>query len=154
MSRSASIAAAFSFGLLAAAPATDQPARADNSAAAPASATTFAPVNLRGYGKVSGVFRSEASGSVLEITCEDEGKAKILQAKYLSDLAELPGARIEPGRNPTVYAVDGQGAVAAFRAANKVTILAAVGDAQLKTLISAGETHRRRHGRGGGADVP
>ncbi len=95
----------------------------------------FAPADLRGYGKVSGTYRLEAGGSVLEITCEDEGKAELLQAKYFSDLAELPGVTIEAGRNPTVYAVDGQGAVVAFRAANKVTILAAGGDEELKALI-------------------
>jgi hypothetical protein len=138
MYKSDSIAIVVSLGLLGALSGTDWPARADNVASPPAAAAssrTFAPADLRGYGAVSGSFRLEAGGSVLEITCEDESKAKLLQAKYLSDLAELPGVNIEAGRNPTAYAVEGQGSVAAFRAASKVTILAAAGDEELKALI-------------------
>ena len=138
MCKAASITIAVLLGLFGVPPVTDWPARADNVAPAPATAAssrTFGPVDLRGYGAVSGSFRVETGGSVLEITCEDESKAKLLQAKYLSDLAALPGVNIEAGRNPTVYAVDAQGSVAAFRAANKVTILAAAGDEELKALI-------------------
>ena len=76
------------------------------------------------------------AGSVLSITLEDEGKAKLLQAKYLSRPHRIAG-REDRRRTAilTAYAVDGQGSIVAFRAANKVTILAARGDEELKALI-------------------
>jgi len=96
----------------------------------------FAPVSLRGYGTVSGVFRTMPGGSVLEITCEDAGKAKLLQAKYLSDLHVLPGVAKESGKKFASHEVEGQGSVAAFFDANKVTILAAESRQALATLIA------------------
>ncbi len=57
--------------------------------------TLLPPVKLRGYGELSGQWRMASSdgkpGSILQIQCESEDKAKIVQAKYLSDLQVLPG---------------------------------------------------------------
>ncbi|MDQ3815674.1 MAG: hypothetical protein M3347_17305, partial [Armatimonadota bacterium] len=55
---------------------------------------TLAPVQLRGYGKVSGQFRKidqPPGASVLQITCESAAKAQIVHAKYVSDLGLPPG---------------------------------------------------------------
>jgi hypothetical protein len=94
----------------------------------------FAPVALRGYGTVSGVERVVGDGSVLEITCQDGAKARLVQAKYLSDLVLLPGVTKGAG-TPVIYSVEGQGAVAAYLAGNKVTIVAAGSEAGLRGLI-------------------
>jgi hypothetical protein len=48
-------------------------------------------VKLRGYGGVSGKWQSVKDGSVLQIQCDSADKAKLLQAKYISDLQVLPG---------------------------------------------------------------
>jgi len=97
-------------------------------------ATTFAPIALRGYGSVSGFLRRKVEGSVLEVACEDEAKAKLFQAKYLSDLGVLPGVTMTHGKSPAVYAVYGQGFVASYNSGNKVTILAATSDRQVQAL--------------------
>ena len=54
---------------------------------------TFAPIDLRGYGTVSGALWKLDNESVLEIDCQDPDKAKLVQAKYLSDLQVLPGVK-------------------------------------------------------------
>jgi hypothetical protein len=54
-------------------------------------AETLAPVPLRGYGTLSGKWQTFSHGSFLQVTCESEDKAKIVHAKYISDLQELPG---------------------------------------------------------------
>ena len=57
-----------------------------------ADAVIYPPIKLRGYGTLSGTFTPYVTGeSVLEIACEDEAKAKLVHAKYLSDLQVLPG---------------------------------------------------------------
>ena len=60
-------------------------------------AITYEPATLRGYGTLSGAFTPmEIDGqpaSELEIVCESAEKAKIVQAKYCSDLQVLPGVR-------------------------------------------------------------
>ncbi|MDD5199075.1 MAG: hypothetical protein PHC88_04670 [Terrimicrobiaceae bacterium] len=98
---------------------------------------TFAPITLRGYGTVSGLFWEEAAGSVLQVFSEDEARAKLLHAKYLSDLQVLPGVTPKPGTVPssTVFAVRGQGVIAAYCDASEVTILAAKSDGELQALI-------------------
>jgi hypothetical protein len=98
-------------------------------------ARTFAPVALRGYGTVSGSFHREADGSVLTITCQDESKAKLLQAKYISDLTLQPGVTTVAVPTGNIYVIDSQGAVAAFSAGNKVTILTGASDRSLRILI-------------------
>ncbi len=103
------------------------------SAAAP---ETFAPISLRGYGAVSGVWREETGGSVLEITCEDAEKAKLTQAKYLSDLQSLPGVKEVKSADTTGCQVEGQGIIAAWQQGSKVTILAAKSAPAFAALIA------------------
>ncbi|MDR1145780.1 MAG: hypothetical protein LBK71_06565, partial [Verrucomicrobiales bacterium] len=81
----------------------DRPPAAVNTAALTASGT-FAPKKLRGYGTVSGAsWRAADGGTLLQIKCESEDKAKLAQAKYLSDLDTLP-----PGTKPGTVSVGGQ----------------------------------------------
>src|SRR5882762_7362595 len=58
---------------------------------------TYPPIKLRAYGTVSGTFTPGTIDaqpvSTLSIVCEDESKAKLVQAKYLSDLQSLPGVK-------------------------------------------------------------
>jgi hypothetical protein len=55
------------------------------------------PVQLRGYGTVSGDYARwnlpGGGASILHIGCESSDKAKLVHAKYLSDLGVLPGIR-------------------------------------------------------------
>ena len=96
----------------------------------------IAPVDLRGYGEVSGKVSRTKNVSTLEITCESEAKARLLQAKYLSDLVELPGVTPKTGADgATIQVVANQGAIAAFCAGSKVTILASPDEAQLQALL-------------------
>ena len=59
------------------------------------SAAVYPAVKLRGYGVVAGTFTETKingrSAGVLRIVCQNEDKAKLVQAKYLSDLQLLPG---------------------------------------------------------------
>ena len=94
---------------------------------------------LRGYGEVSAqVTNVDAKSSLLTITCEDEAKARILQAKYLSDLGLLPGVTTKAvstshGALPA-RAVDGQGLIAAIHSGATVFILAAQDEAGLASI--------------------
>ena len=82
-------------------------------------------VFLRGYGRVSGRHSVFRSGSILELDCENADRAKLTQAKYLSDLQLLPGVqRVRMKNNTDAWKIDGQGAIAALRLENKVLILA------------------------------
>jgi len=88
-------------------------------------------MRLRGYGTVSGTLRQAAdvsSPSVLEIRCESEDKAKLVQAKFLSDLGLLHGvARKQVNTRPGeiwVSEVVGQGSIAAVRSRTLVYIFA------------------------------
>lgn len=93
---------------------------------------TFQALKLRGYGTVSGSFWEEPNRSVLEITCESEKKAKLLHAKYLSDLGQLPGVTVD---QPTgIHRINGQGAIAAYCKKRTVTLLSAAEASQLKLL--------------------
>jgi hypothetical protein len=60
------------------------------------------PIKLRGYGTLSGAYTPSVidgkAVSILKITCDDESKARLVQAKYLSDLQVLPG--IKPANVP------------------------------------------------------
>lgn len=94
----------------------------------------FPPAKLRGYGTISATFRKQADGSVLSIQCEDEGKAKLLQAKYLSDLCVLPGVRLFKGKDYTCCLADGQGVIAAWQQDSQVTILASPSAEKLELL--------------------
>lgn len=95
---------------------------------------SFPPIKLRGYGEVSGTFRETDSGSVLLISCESEEKAKLVQAKYLSDLKVIPGTAVrsvKPGR----LQIGDSGEIAAWQDGNKVTILAAPSPEAMEDLI-------------------
>ncbi len=94
----------------------------------------YAPVELRGYGTVAGAVWNQASGSVLEIDCQDADKAKLLQAKYLSDLQVLPGVKENVENNLTSYSIDGQGSIAAFQDGAKVVIFSATTSENLDSL--------------------
>jgi hypothetical protein len=93
----------------------------------------FPAVKLRAYGTVSGAFKSTTTedrpASLLTVTCDSEEKAKLLQAKYLSDLQLLPGVKAVTiqGREGAIpaYAIEDQGAVLAARDGSKVHILTA-----------------------------
>ena len=99
-------------------------------------------VNLRGYGAVSGTYRTMSllpGASVLEITCESTAKAQLVLAKYLSDLGCLPGVSdVALPATPaiTAHEITGQGAVAAVRLGNKVEILTAVDLTALALVVS------------------
>ena len=60
-------------------------------------AIEFPAVKLRGYGLVAGTFTASQingrSAGTLRIVCQDREKAKLMLAKYLSDLALLQGVR-------------------------------------------------------------
>jgi hypothetical protein len=82
----------------------------------------YPPVKLRGYGTVSGDVVALAHGaSRLTIHCESEAKARLLEAKYLSDLGLLPGVTPAPG-NVAERQIEGQGIIAASRDGNDVII--------------------------------
>ncbi len=99
-------------------------------------------VALRGYGRVSGTLWQAPAGispvSILQINCENEAKAQVLHAKFLSDLGLLPGVkplRMETRRGALVaQSVEGQGAVAGLRCGAVVVVLAASREADLKVL--------------------
>jgi Beta-galactosidase trimerisation domain len=93
-------------------------------------------VTLRGYGTLSGTFTSDTIDglpvSTLRIACEDEPKAQLVQAKFLSDLQVLPGVTAiaipaGPGGQAKLpgFAADGQGVFLAGRDGRTVTIFAA-----------------------------
>ncbi|MBE3069380.1 MAG: hypothetical protein IMZ66_04000, partial [Planctomycetes bacterium] len=111
-------------------------------------------MKLRGYGTVAGTFTAaeidgQAAGA-LRIVCENQEKAKLVHAKYLSDLQLLPGVgKAEPGvalrqaeapaggAAPLAsYAVEGQGFVVAARSGATVWILASPTIAGLEELVA------------------
>ena len=79
-----------------------------------------------------------SGASLLTIQCADEDKARLLEAKYLSDLGLLPGVSaraVQTSRGAlAARAVDGQGLIAAVRADGTVFILAAQDEAGLVSL--------------------
>ncbi len=106
---------------------------------------TFPLKALRGYGAIAGrgyLFTSKGQrGSLLVIACENEAKAKLLQAKYLSDLTVLPGVQVAEqrvkGQALQVMQVRDQGIIAALRAGTRVTICAASDAALFAALAGA-----------------
>jgi hypothetical protein len=91
----------------------------------------FPPAKLRGYGTLSGTLKSSANpvASVLAITCENEDKARLVLAKYLSDLhriAPIPSVTVAGPSGPLpAYAAADQGVVLAVRDGVTVDLLAA-----------------------------
>ena len=106
------------------------------------------PIKLRGYGVLSATLREATSrpsdardASALEIKCETDDKARLVQAKFLSDLEALTGvSRAELATsigNVAARRVAGQGDIAAIRAGDRVFILAANTDAGLIALVNS-----------------
>ncbi|HEY3415906.1 MAG TPA: hypothetical protein VGM23_03385, partial [Armatimonadota bacterium] len=112
-----------------------------------AAMTSFSPVTLRGYGTVEGAcWRFPAqSASILRIRCQDTDKAKLTLAKYLSDLAVLPGVKRATSGNFPFQTVNGQGAVSAVRFGQDVYVLAAANEADLAALYTDGLTGDKRN---------
>jgi hypothetical protein len=103
--------------------------------------TDFSSVQLRGYGRISGSLLTSTDAapvSLLTIHCESAAKAKIVQAKYLSDFGLLPGVSsvtLQTKRGALIARqADGQGDVAALRNGSDVFILAAPTSAGLVSL--------------------
>jgi hypothetical protein len=102
----------------------------------------FPKILLRGYGTVGGTFTTTTAdgqiGSVLAIDCENGDKAKLLQAKFLSDEQTLPGVTKTDfktgqwgvgglqfgGTQVSAYEARNQGFFAALRLDSKVLIIA------------------------------
>ena len=105
--------------------------------------TDFSPTKLRGYGIVSGKYSANANGgSMLRIECQDVDHAKLLQAKYLSDLGELPPVPKTQeinlsGAKVSIQVVEGASAVAALRNGAAVLLVAAKDADSLGKLIVA-----------------
>ncbi|NQT51070.1 hypothetical protein HQ576_03420, partial [bacterium] len=104
------------------------------------------PRALRGYGELAAdfaVFEHKAGGqcSLLRIQCEDKAKAKVVHAKYVSDLHLLLPVKDEmvnvAGIAFPVVSVPDQGVIAAFRTGAGVTIAAATDVAQLTAALAA-----------------
>ncbi len=104
----------------------------------------FQPMKLRGYGQVAGKYWINASGgSLLEIDCQDSEHARLLQAKYLSDLGEIPPAtqtgRIDVGGSGiSIQIADGVGVVAALRGGTTVILAAAKDAGGMTQLLTDG----------------
>jgi hypothetical protein len=105
------------------------------------------PVALRGYGTVSGTlwrFGASAgserppspSASILWIRCDNEAKAKLTQAKFLSDQQVLPGVQAVTVAGVSALRVAGQGVVAAGRSGAEVFLLTGASEAELATLLT------------------
>lgn len=100
---------------------------------------------LRGYGELAGdlaVFKSPGGGecSLLSIQCEDEGKAKIVHAKFVGDLhALLPVKDVSlqvAGLQVPVVEVPDQGVVAAFRTGRRVEVATGTDVVALRRLLA------------------
>jgi hypothetical protein len=97
------------------------------------SAPDFPPAKLRGYGTLTGTMSPGVIEgkpvSMLKITCDDEAKAKLVLAKYLSDLQELAPVKTASIAGPSGslpgYEAAGQGFILACRDGSGVDILTA-----------------------------
>ncbi|HEY3320393.1 MAG TPA: beta-galactosidase trimerization domain-containing protein [Planctomycetota bacterium] len=97
-------------------------------------------VELRGYGAVSAKFtRLGANGSQLRIHCASDEKAKLVHAKYLSDLhalLDVKDAKLSvEGIELPVVDVPQQGQVAAFRSGKQVFIVSGADAAALANVV-------------------
>jgi len=118
--------------------------------------TDFSPVKLRGYGTLGGTLTpvaiDGAQASTLKIVCDDAGKAKLVQAKFLSDLQTLPGVKPVPlaiqGQNGpvTAYEAEDQGVLLAARDGATVHLFSAPSAKALIKLVDddSGTTHAAR----------
>ena len=103
---------------------------------------SYDAIELRGYGNVSAqsyVSVGPAGASHTVIQCESDAKAKLTQAKYLSDLSALPGVRrIRIAIDQTTVhgsSVEGQGCISALREGRQVHIVAAKTEDDLQTVV-------------------
>ena len=104
----------------------------------------FAEVKLRAYGTVSGerkLIAGSPQSSVLTIACESEPKARLLLAKYLSDLDLLPGVTLLPFTTDrgamTAHEIAAQGVVLAARSDRRVYLFTAADAPSLKALLES-----------------
>ena len=104
----------------------------------------FPATKLRGYGTISGQgWTDSAGGALLQIECQDAEHARLVQAKYLSDLEELPPgtkpAQIDDGgARISVRTAEDVGAVTALRSGTTVVLASAKSADALARLISGG----------------
>ena len=101
----------------------------------------FPPIRLRAYGTLSAEDRRDGRTSTLIISADNVEKAKLVLAKYLSDLSEWPGVSpisIPTARGPiSAHLIDNEGALVALRYGNHVVILTAPDPTLLPPLIEA-----------------
>ena len=106
--------------------------------------TSLPSMPLRGYGTLSGDFVLYGNGSggqssLLLIQCDNDEKAKIVHAKYLSDLHALLPVKDESIKigSVTVPAVNipAQGVIAAFRKGKQVCVAAGTDAVNLKLVL-------------------
>jgi hypothetical protein len=106
--------------------------------------TDYPAVKLRGYGTLSGNATTSVidgqPASTLKIVCDDEAKAKLVQAKYISDLQTFSGVKpiaipASQGSLPGYQAED-QGVFLAARGGSTVTILSAATPKAIVTLLA------------------
>ncbi|HEY3332307.1 MAG TPA: beta-galactosidase trimerization domain-containing protein [Capsulimonadaceae bacterium] len=113
------------------------------SPAKPISRTMFPPSSMRGFGTLSATDTrytvDGSTGSALAIACESDAKARLTQAKYVSDIQLLPG--VSPvkikvgGRELAAWSAQGQGLVAAARFGKNVTLFAATSQRAMSQLL-------------------
>ena len=114
-----------------------------------AGAVSFPPVTLHGYGAIEAVFRPLHGGasSLTHITCQSSDKAHLVQAKYLSDLARLPGTREDTlaagGHALPIRRTATGGAVACYAHGSDVLILAAASPGPLAQMCETLVPHPR-----------
>jgi hypothetical protein len=110
--------------------------------AAPAADKSWDPIALRGYGTVEAQSRDVGAGRLLTINCETEDAARLLQAKFLSDLDVLPGVKddsLTVGKTTLPAKVaQGQGWLIALRKGSVVHIAVAHDAASLASTLESG----------------
>ncbi len=102
-------------------------------------------VSLRGYGRLSAdvaSYKSSATGdvgSILTIHAASEEKAKIIHAKYVSDLRSLGAAAPKTlgvnGTDVPATVIDGQGTVLALRHGRDVSVITSKTDGDALALL-------------------
>ena len=111
---------------------------------APIETRVFTPVALRGYGTVSGTLSRFSSRdqkiSSLQIACASPDKAKILHAKFISDLGVLPGVNhvklATAAGQVSAWVVEHEGCICALCSGTDVLILSAPNPGWIETLYS------------------
>ena len=81
--------------------------------------------DLRGYGRLSAALDRSPDRTVLSIQCENAARAKVVHAKYVSDLQLFGGVQQIKIDGLPVFEVDGQGSIAAWQYDRTVVIVSA-----------------------------